>query len=99
MQLSKERRIARARKAGIASGNARHEKNVVRNEGLVLAFRYFTEPSISKRDAILALKFLSSIKAGANLRKGASVLVHLATAVNISKDRLQRILREAEKNV
>ncbi|SFL07791.1 hypothetical protein SAMN05216302_10307 [Nitrosomonas aestuarii] len=98
MPLNNKRLIERARKAGKASGKARHNRTVLRNKGLVLAYRYFTDDSISKEDSIRAHTFLLSIKAGANLPEGVPLLVHLANAVNISKDRLQRILREAAKN-
>ncbi len=90
--------IKRARKAGKASGRARHKRAVIRNEGLVLAYRRFTDDSISTEDNKRAVKFLISIKAKVNLPEGVSPLAHLANAANITKDHLQRILREAAKN-
>ncbi len=98
MPLNNKRLIKRARKAGKASGKARHNRAVLRNKGLVLAYRYFTDDSISKEDSIRALNFLLSIKAGANLPEGVPLLVHLAVADNITKDHLQKILREAAKS-
>ena len=98
MAHNNERLIKRARKAGKASGKARHKRAVIRNEVLVLAYRRFTDDSISTEDNKRTVKFLISIKAKVNLPEGVSPLAHLAEAANLSKDHLQRILREAAKN-
>ncbi|GJL74548.1 MAG TPA: hypothetical protein DEF07_00875 [Nitrosomonas sp.] len=80
MPLNNKRLIQRARKAGKASGRARHKRAVIRNEGLVLAYKHLADYSMSTEDRIRALNFLLSIKAGANLPEGVPLLVHLAVA-------------------
>lgn len=99
MQLDKEGRVERGRKGGLASAEERRKKIIPRDDGLILAYKHLIgDATLSKEDTICAIIFLKSIGLGPNPPKKVSVLVHLATAVDISIDRLQRILRKAKKH-
>lgn len=99
MPLDKKERVKRARKAGLASAKKRWKKTVPRDKGLILAYIRLTDDgSLSKEETIQAIKFLKSINLGPNPPERISVLTHLANAVDISKDRLQRILRDVIKH-
>ena len=98
MPLDQKGRIKRARKAGLASAKKQREKIIPRDKGLILAYLRLTDDgSLSKEKTIQAIQFLKSINLGPNPPERISVLTHLATAVDISKDRLQRILRDVIK--
>ena len=98
MPLDKEGRIKRGRKGGLASAEENRKKTAPRDEGLILAHKRLTGALLSKDDEIRSIKFLASIGLGPNPPSKGSVLDHLAIAVDLTKDRIQRILRKAKKH-
>jgi hypothetical protein len=98
MPLDKKGLVERARKAGSASAVKRREKTVPRDERLVLAYKYLkTGMYLSPKDKNRAVEFLVSKGLKPYPPENVSILTYLATAVDLSEDRLQRILRKALK--
>ncbi|MGZ0018706.1 hypothetical protein [Nitrosomonas sp. wSCUT-2] len=97
MPLDKKGLVERARRAGSASAKARWKKTIPRDAKLILAYKRLTGAFLSKDDEISAIKFLKSIGLGPNPPEDGSVLNHLAIALGLTKDRVQRILRKAKK--
>ena len=99
MPLDKKGRVKRGRKGGLASADVRRKKTIPRNKALVLAYKYLTPGMyLSQKDKERAIEFLKEKGLGPyHPPEKISVLVYLATAVDLSKDHLQRILKKALK--
>lgn len=99
MPLDKKVPIKHGRNGGLASVIERRKETVPRNKALVLAYKYLTPGMyLSPKDKERAIEFLMNNGLGPyHPPEKVSVLVYLATAVNLSKDHLQRILKKALK--
>lgn len=99
MPLDKKGPVKHGQKGGRTSAKVRRIKTVPRNKELVLAFKYLTTGMyLSQKDKERAIEFLMNKGLGPyHPPEKVSVLVYLATAVNLSKDHLQRILKKALK--
>jgi len=94
MPINEKARIARAKKAGKASGKNRRNKTKKRDKNIILSYDYLMQNYQKKSDKFRAFEYISSFNMPVNLALNESPLTFLSERVGVSRQRIHQIVKK-----
>jgi len=103
MPINEQDRKKRAKKAGLASGKKRRDKNKDRDKNICLAYGFLTQEYQKQTDRLQGFKYISSFGRGVNLvvnentGEKESPLTFLSIRVGVTRQRIEQIVKNRGK--